>query len=373
MEKNKVNLPCFYFNSSEIVRCTKRYQSRNFLLNYSVKACLFDGLVTRLGHFVDGFSVSSVNELIKTRSETKKPIHFVSPLIRQHEVNYINSLANSVAFNSLEQFDRFKKNISSHVKIFLRINPEISIVKDAKYNPCRKYSKLGVPLKDLKQYLSCHNNHSITGLQFHTACQEKDINQILKVLEKIKKELGKYYFDFHSVNLGGGYLYSKSNFNKLQTLRKKYGQNFTIEPGFDLVNSSGYLISSVTDLFKRDGKKIAVLDTSINHLPEVFEYNFSPDVLDTVKNERCSYVLVGASCLAGDVFGEYYFKKPLQLGSKVIFKNVGSYSIVKAHRFNGLELPQVLMSSRSIKDVTQTLEKSDYEDQHDSMVFGEAT
>ncbi len=32
------------------------------------------------------------------------------------------------------------------------------------------------------------------------------------------------------------------------------------------------------DLFRSGGTTTAVLDTTVNHLPEVFEYQFEPDV-----------------------------------------------------------------------------------------------
>ena len=349
--------PFFYFDNSEISRCVKKYSSRNFQLNYSVKACLFKGLVKFLDSFVDGFSVSSVNELEKVRLETKKPIHFVSPLIRQTEIDKINSFANSVSFNSLEQLDRFKLSLNSHIKVFLRVNPEISIISDKRYDPCREYSKLGIPLNDIRQYLSKNSCHSITGLQFHNACQEEDIEKILETLDKIRKTLDHFYHQFDSINLGGGCLYSKSNFDKLNKLNK---QHFIIEPGFDLINSSGYLISSVVDLFKREEKNIAILDTSVNHLPEVFEYNFQPELIGSTEVSGYSCILAGASCLAGDVFGEYNLQNPIEVGSKIVFKNVGAYSFVKAHKFNGLEVPEIFMECHSIEDKVQIFNQNDH-------------
>ena len=47
------------------------------------------------------------------------------------------------------------------------------------------------------------------------------------------------------------------------------------------------------------------------------------------------------TCLAGDVFGEYAFDEPLEIGSRVIFANVGAYTLVKAHMFNGVNLPSI--------------------------------
>ncbi len=342
--------PLFYFDSNKLSQRAKQYSHRKFKLYYSVKASLFKGLATLLHPLVDGFSVSSITELENTKAETSRPIHFVSPLIRETEINLINHFANSITFNSLEQIERLKHLVAHHINIFLRVNPEISFIKDKRYDPCRPYSKLGIPLKDLKQYLLQNKEHRIKGIHFHNACQSKNINNITKVLEKIKYFLGDYICKLPYINIGGGYLYSKDNFTQLQKLNKAYNNKLIIEPGFDLVNSSGYLISSVTDIFTRQNKSIAVLDTSTNHLPEVFEYNIKPDILNSEKNnKKYSFILAGASCLAGDIFGEYAFRKPLQIGSQVIFKNVGAYSIVKAHKFNGLQIPKVVIMPHSIK------------------------
>ncbi len=144
-----------------------------------------------------------------------------------------------------------------------------------------------------------------------------------------------------------GYLWSEELINIINMeqdrWKKKYGINFIIEPGFDISNSAGFLISSVTDLFERKGKHIAVLDTSVNHSPNIFSFRRTPEIINHGENNLYSYILAGASCLAGDVFGEYSFNNKLSLGDKVVFKNIGAYSFVKANKFNGLEIPIVYM------------------------------
>jgi carboxynorspermidine decarboxylase len=101
------------------------------------------------------------------------------------------------------------------------------------------------------------------------------------------------------------------------------------------------LVTSVVDMLESDGKTIAILDASVNHLPEVFEYQFEPDVAEQCDGASNEYILAGASCLAGDVFGEYSFKEPLKIGSRVTFENVGAYTTVKATMFNGINLPSI--------------------------------
>ena len=88
-------------------------------------------------------------------------------------------------------------------------------------------------------------------------------------------------------------------------------------------------------------KAIVILDTSVNHLPEVFEFQFRPEIEGGDSDGSYEYTIAGSSCLAGDVFGQYSFNSPLQIGSRVVFPNVGAYSMVKANMFNGLNLPTV--------------------------------
>ena len=93
------------------------------------------------------------------------------------------------------------------------------------------------------------------------------------------------------------------------------------------------------DIFRSDDAQIAILDTTVNHMPEVFEFQFEPDVLGHIAGGLHTYTLTGCTCLAGDVFGEYSFDNPLTIGSRIKFLNMGAYTMAKAHRFNGVALP----------------------------------
>ena len=95
------------------------------------------------------------------------------------------------------------------------------------------------------------------------------------------------------------------------------------------------------DRFRRDGKTVAVLDTSINHHPEIFEYQRRPQPAWHEPEEGESVILAGCTCLAGDIIGEYRFTRPPEVGDRLVFAGVGSYSLVKANRFNGINLPSV--------------------------------
>ena len=348
--QDEKNTPYFLFDINQIKQNILKYENRHFSLNYSVKSCLFKDLVKETEHLLDGFTVSSIGDLKKVRKETEKPIHFISPLIRNSEIKEINAIGNSIAFNSLNQFYRFNNSLSSHIKSFIRINPEKSFIEDNRYNPCKPHSQLGVPISLFAEHLKT-SFPKINGIHFHNNCQSDHPENVIETMNYIEACLGDYLYQLQYIDMGGGYLYSKNLINILNQVKskwnEKYGVTLTIEPGFDISNNAGFLVSSVVDMFNVQNRNIAILDTTVNHLPEAFEYKENPEILNQTKGDH-TYILCGCTCLAGDVFGEYSFNKRLKIGDPIIFKNVGSYSYVKAHEFNGIKKPDLIIKDKTI-------------------------
>ena len=343
--ENNLRTPFFLYDRSILKKNIVRYSSRNFCFNYSVKSCSLPNVLQEIEPFVDGFTVTSVRDLSNARKLSgKKNIHYVSPMLRGLEIESINDEGDSISFNSIESLDRFRDSLEERIKIFVRINPELSFVDDERYNPCRNHSKLGVGLKDFIRYLDKNSTVSIYGIHFHTNCQSEKPDELVRTFEYVEKILKNHLMKFEEINMGGGYVYSDGlleTINQMQNKwHRKYGIVLRMEPSFDITNSAGFLCSSVVDTFNSQGKKIAILDTALNHLPEVFEYGGVPDVfVPQVKEGGHTYILAGSTCLAGDVFGEYSFSQPLKTGYPVIFKNVGAYSLVRANTFNGIPIP----------------------------------
>ena len=351
--KQPVETPAFIYNLSEVKKRVKLLSQIKNKLNckilYSVKPLPLYRVLEEM-ESLDGFSVSSFFEarLVQKACKNGKEIHFISPGIKSEQWEDISTAVNYLTFNSLEQFSYFETRLRKQ-SYGIRVNPEISFVEDPRYNPCREFSKLGVPITQVRNKISDDPDFfkKIEGIHFHTNCESTDFSHLTETFSKLKTELADELKRFKWINLGGGYFFDESeNLSLFYELVDELNDNYDfdeiiIEPGTFLVRDSGYLVSSVIDLFQRDGENIAVLDTTVNHLPEVFEYQSEPDVLGDDLSNKNEYILAGGSCLAGDVFGVYRFENELELGSKVIFEKVGSYSLVKAHTFNGINLPDV--------------------------------
>jgi carboxynorspermidine decarboxylase len=228
------------------------------------------------------------------------------------------------------------------------VNPGLSFTADERYDPCRPHSKLGVPVAALANAFSAEPAKwdGLEGIHFHTNCESESFEPLLETVRLLSRELGPLLRSMRWINLGGGYLLNDpATFGRLyETVRRlqdRYQATVFMEPGAALVREAGYLVGSVVDLIPSGVITIAVLDTTVNHAPEVYEYQLQPEAVGHDLAHPHRYLLAGASCLAGDLFGEYRSARPLQIGSRVVFVNMGAYTLVKAHLFNGINLPSL--------------------------------
>jgi carboxynorspermidine decarboxylase len=317
---------------------------------YSVKALSIVDAIRFISSRVDGFSTSSIFEarLVKSFAKRETSIHLTTPNIRDNHIGKIAELCNYISFNSLTQWKLYCNKFEGKISLGLRINPELSFVSDDRYNPCRNHSKLGVPLHRL---INRHEHENglldrIQGIHFHTNCESKDFTQLLLTVRHIDQHLSWLFGRVRWVNIGGGYLADDSsdlhNFvDTVSFLKNRYDVEVFYEPGKGIIGQAGSIVSTVVDIFVNGRDSIAVLDTTTNHMPEVFEYQYKPDVAQESEEGKYSYILAGTTCLAGDVFGEYRFDEPLEIGSRIVFENMGAYTLVKANMFNGINLPTI--------------------------------
>ncbi len=317
---------------------------------YSLKACAFVDVIRIIAPHVDGFSCSSPNE-VRLAVEivgNSQLIQVVSPGISAEFLSSLYVPPDYLTFNSLEQFYQLVPCVDERTKIGIRVNPKTKHVSNKKFSPCRIGSKLGVGVaKLLDRFSNCERLRSrVSGLHVHDNCESEDFAQLYKTV-RILKPLLESNSEFSWINLGGGYQIEGANtklFEKtVDLLTVGFNLDVIIEPGNGIVRESGYLVSTVLDIFEADSKTVAILDTSVNHAPEVYEYNWSPPVSGAISDGKFKYTLAGCTCLAGDIFGEYAFEEPLAVGSKIVFEGLGAYSLVKASMFNGVDLPNIYL------------------------------
>ncbi len=316
---------------------------------YSIKSLPFSAVMDMAKPFVDGFSVSSLFEarLADEVLAGQGSIHLTTPGIRQDELDELSLLCSHISFNSLTQYQRYSETAGAQSSIGLRVNPKLSFLHDERFDPCRQHSKLGVAIEELSHSICLDQ---IEGLHVHNVFSATDFTPLIKTIEKLQQHLGAGLAQLEWLNIGGGYLFGQIEDHRpfvelVNKLKHDFGVEVYIEPGKAIVGRAGHLVATVLDRFVSDGETIVILDTSINHNPEVFEYQRQPELYEHDPDGQYAAILAGCTCLAGDVFGHYRFKEPLEVGDRVVFKNVGAYTLIKANRFNGYNLPDIYLSN----------------------------
>jgi carboxynorspermidine decarboxylase len=349
-----LSTPAFVYDEAQLISDASRARSAlgsgDTRLLAAMKALAVPDALRLLAPRLDGLHASSLFEARLARDVLGKNglIHVTSPGLRTEEAAELFEYADFFSFNSITQWDRLRSLSRGGLSPGLRVNPQLSIVDDPRYDPCRPQSKLGVPLTQLREILRLNpaRLRGLEGLLVHSNCDATDLSPLLATVRALEQEIAPLLKQIAWLNLGGGYLFAEAEdlrplSEAINLLRDRYRCSVMFEPGAALFRSAGYLVASVVDMFESDHEKVAVLDTTVNHLPEVFEYQYVHEVAGESEDGPHRYVVAGASCLAGDIFGAYSFDEPLEIGSRVIFVDAGAYSFVKANMFNGINLPAV--------------------------------
>ena len=355
LKNNLSSTPTYVFDENKIfenlTELVKLKEQSGCQVLYSIKALPLKLVLNLATEYLDGLSVSSLFEarLAYEILADKGTIHLTTPGIRASEFKEITELCSHISFNSISQYQCLQSYVTNQCSLGLRLNPKLSFSEDIRFDPCRPFSKLGVDVE-----LIAGLPEKIEGLHFHTVFANNNYDSLERTIGLLTKKFEHQLADLKWINFGGGYLYNQIKdhqpFIKLvKRLKSEYPIEIYIEPGNAVVGNAGYLVTTVIDRFISDGKEIAVLDTTVNHNPEVFEYQKKPKLLEADITGNFSFLLVGSSCLAGDVFGEYQFGNKLIVGDRLVFLNVGAYSLIKANRFNGYNLPDVYALDRQKK------------------------
>ncbi|EGK8070205.1 carboxynorspermidine decarboxylase, partial [Campylobacter upsaliensis] len=338
----------------------------------ALKGFAFSGAMKIVGEYLHGCTCSGLWEAKFAKEFMDKEIHTFSPAFKDEEFDEIAKLSHHIVFNSLHQFHHFKEKAKAK-SLGLRCNPEYSLAPKELYNPCGRYSRLGILSKDLENT----DLSGVSGLHFHALCEES-AEALEAVLKAFEAKFGKWIAGMKWVNFGGGHHITKKGYDveKLIALCKKFSDKFGVqvylEPGEAVGWQTGVLVASVIDIVENE-KRIAILDTSSEaHMPDTIIMPYTSEVLNarilsTREGEQISslregektYLLAGNTCLAGDVMGEYAFKNALQRGDKIVFLDQIHYSIVKNTTFNGVILPNLMLYTKKKK--LEMIRKFSYE------------
>ena len=286
--------------------------------------------------YLKGATASSLHEARLIYEEMGVRAHTYAPAYLPEEFDEIMQYSSHITFNSLSQFAIYKEKLNSashQISAGLRVNPEYSEVEVELYNPAARGSRLGIAPNVLGDRLP----EGIEGLHFHTLCESSSFD-LEKVLEAFEQHFGRFFPQLKWVNFGGGHLMTRKGYDTehliglLQDFRKRTGLEVILEPGSAIAWETGDLVATVLDIVHNRGISTAMLDVSFTaHMPDTLEMPYLPRIEGALEPAEGlpTYRMGGISCLAGDYKEAYSFEKPLEVGQKLVFKDMIHYTMVK--------------------------------------------
>jgi len=301
-----------------------------------------------IAKYLKGAAASGLFEARLAYEEFPGENHVFNPAFQDKEFSELLQYCDHFVFNSVAQWKKFRERaLAAHKECGLRINPEYSTQDHAIYDPCSPLSRLGARISEIQ----LEELEGLTGFHFHTLC-EQGAEPLAETLEAVEEKFGKYLPQLKWINFGGGHHITKEGYNIpllekcINRMQEKYGLKVYLEPGEAVALNAGFLVTEVLELIEGPEREmpVAILDASAAcHMPDVIEMPYRPPLFNSGEEgeKTYSYMLAGATCLAGDNIGIYSFDEPLQCGQRLVFGDMAIYTMVKNNTFNGMALPDI--------------------------------
>ena len=318
-----------------------------------------------IGRYLAGTTASGLHEARLGREKMGGEVHIYSPAYRDKDFDEIVSLCDHIVFNSFAQWKKFRSKVAASgrdIKCGIRINPEYSEQETEIYDPCAKGSRLGVTLENFDETAL----DGISGLHFHTMC-EQNSDTLERTVKAAEEKFGRYFYGMEWLNFGGGHHITRADYDIERLVRvidyvqQKYGVLVYLEPGEAVALNAGFLVTEVLDI-THNGIDIAIIDASAAcHMPDVLEMPYRPNIIGAGKpgEKPYTYRLGAATCLAGDIIGDYSFDEPLRCGDRLVLCDMAIYSMCKNNTFNGINLPSIYYNTA---DGTELVKSFGYDD-----------
>lgn len=298
----------------------------------------------------DGATASSLAEARLVFEEYQELAHTYAPVYSESEFDEIMKYSSHITFNSLGQFEKYgSKAISKGISCGLRINPEHTTVDTELYNPCDRGSRLGILSENLQEI-----PEGIKGLHFHSLCESRpaDLEATLKAVET---RFGDLFSEIEWINMGGGHLMTHKDYDEVELIRilKEFKLRYPhlrviLEPGSAFTWDAGCLVATVEDIVCNGGVNTALMNVSFAcHMPDCLEMPYKPTIIGDhePKEGEIKWRLGGNSCLAGDFCGDWSFENGLEVGDRIVFRDMIHYTMVKTTMFNGVSHPAIVVWS----------------------------
>lgn len=351
---NNLCTPCFILNVKELERSIRGFQTaldRNFnnaIIGYSVKTNSTPYCMKLAGEFGAFAEVVSHDEyeLARLCGFNHKNIIYNGPMkSKETFVDAIEkgSIVNIETKREIEWLTELPKD--KLYKIGLRLNINISHIspEDADGNDDNSrfgFSDNSNEFKHAIKRISDMQHIQLSGLHIHRTAHSRSIRFYRNSIDYACRIIKKYNLKLDYIDIGGGYFgifpnkptyqqYSDAFYEILDN----YGLTnlcIIVEPGNALVASSFDFLSEIIDVKNIENNKwFITIDGSRNDVDPFFnKTSYLDEELYNKESRMVSeQIISGCTCLEYDRLFLLKNKPLLNVGDRIIFKNVGAYTM----------------------------------------------
>ncbi len=348
-----LSTPYFEINESALLKnleiATELKRLSGVKLVLALKCFSTWGVFDIIKPYLDGTTSSGPYEVRLGHETFGGETHAYSVGFSEKDVRDVVEVADKIIFNSVSQWQAYRHLAKGKCSIGLRLNPEISVAQQDLADPARLYSRLGVPISQLKSdWFS-----QLDGVMFHMNCENRCALSFLDMLSTISNQFEDELNQMRWISLGGGVLFTAPEYDLealsagLLAFSLRHDVQVYLEPGEAIVTQTTELVVSVVDI-THNGKTTAIVDSATEaHRLDTLIYREPATIVNSNPKGQYEYIIGSCSCLAGDQFCVARFDTSLRLGQQLRIADSGGYTMVKLNWFNGLRMPSVYVLTKT--------------------------
>ena len=355
-----------YIYSKDIIKnkisILRNQFSPNFKIYYSIKSNPFKDVISYLLKHIDGFEVSSINELNLALDTgiSGSNICYTGPAKNIDELELAIQSKAVISVESkieIEKAIRIGSNLNVSPNIIIRVNPNFKQHR-AGMKMASGSSPFGIDAELIPKFIEWIENAKLNlkGFHIYTGSQILDADAIndaqCKTFQLFSELSGKCKNPVEIINVGGGFgipYFSKhcpldihSVANNLNSLllelgTKTFSRNLIpiLELGRYIVGESGVYICKIIDKKISRGKTYLITDGGMHqhlaasgNLGQKVRKNFPIFIANKIssgKNEKVS--ITGKLCTPLDILADDVEISESEIGDYVVIMNSGAYGL----------------------------------------------
>lgn len=355
MEQIKeLETPCFIFDQKELTRSIAGFRSalqshfNQSVVGYSVKTnsvpyCM--SIARDNGCYAEVVSFDEYHLAIKC-GYRKDHIIYNGPM--KSKETFIDAIQNGAVVNIETKRELEWLKELSHDREYLvgiRLNINISKVSPEDADGENDNSRFGFSdetdeFNNALSYIASLRNIRLSGLHIHRTAHSRSVRFYQKSIQYACDTIRKYALSLDYLDIGGGYFGIFPNKPTYQDyaagfyeVLKEYGLDklkIIVEPGNALVASCFSFISEVIDVKHVEANRwFITTDGSRNDIDPFFRKTgyMTEFIMKGEGNIVEEQIVVGCTCLEYDRLFSLFQKPLLSVGDRIIYKNVGAYTM----------------------------------------------